>query len=152
MNKAALVKKIVAHLTGKMSLHVGAARSAHAEATHEQSRADDKYDTRGLEASYLARGQAMQFAETEQALAQFHTMTVRKFPPDDPADLGALVEVESGDERTIYFIGPGAGGTEIVHEKKTGSMRIEPYAMCVALKHTGTSRFSHSDFFGVIAP
>jgi hypothetical protein len=33
----------------------------------------------------------------------------------------------------------------------TGSIRIDPYAMCELLRHTGTSRFSASPAFGTIA-
>ena len=32
----------------------------------------------------------------------------------------------------------------------TGSIRIDPYAICVDARHTGTSRFVHSLSFGVI--
>ena len=35
---------------------------------------------------------------------------------------------------------------------KTGSMRIDPNAVCELDTHTETSKFSHSDFFGVIEP
>ena len=35
---------------------------------------------------------------------------------------------------------------------KTGSMRIEPKAMCVQDTETGTRRFSHSLFFGTKDP
>jgi transcription elongation GreA/GreB family factor len=118
VNKIALVKKIVAQLAGELELYAKAARAAHAEATHEQSKAENKYDTRGLEASYLARGQSRQAAETAQALKQFESMQLRRFGPDDPIDLGAVVEIERAGERSIYFIGPRAGGTEVRHEKQ----------------------------------
>ena len=65
VNKQSLVKKIIARLTGELELYAKAAHAAHAEATHEQSKAENKYDTRGLEASYLARGQSKQAAELE---------------------------------------------------------------------------------------
>ena len=68
MNKRALIKKIIAQLASGLDAYVRAARAAHAEATHEQSRAENKYDTRGLEASYLARGQSQQAAEIEAAV------------------------------------------------------------------------------------
>lgn len=113
MNKPALVKAIVAHLTEKVAQYAGAARSSRAEATDEESKAEDKYDTRGLEAAYLAAGQSRQMAETADALQQFATMTVQKFGRDDPIDLGALVELETRRERNLYFVGPSAGGTEI---------------------------------------
>ncbi len=118
MNKRALVKKIIARLDADLALYAKAARAAHAEATHEQSKAENKYDTRGLEASYLARGQSRQAAETEQARQQFEVLELRKFSADDEIDLSALVELEDKGERTIYFIGPRAGGMEIQHEKK----------------------------------
>ncbi len=119
MNKATLVKKIIAHLTDKIALQTGAARAAHAEATHEESKAEDKYDTRGLEASYLAAGQSRQMAETAAALQQFAQLKVRTFSAADPIDLGALVTVETKTETMNYFIGPAAGGTEVLHEEKT---------------------------------
>ncbi len=118
MNKNALVKKIIAHLAGELELYFKSARAAHAEATHEQSKAENKYDTRGLEASYLARGQSRQAAEIQEAIAQFEKLPLRKFEKDEVIDIGALVELESKVEKTFYFIGPRAGGTEILHEKK----------------------------------
>lgn len=117
VNKSALVKKIVAQLTAELELYFKAARAAHAEATHEQSKAENKYDTRGLEAAYLARGQSRQAAETGLALKDFESLVVRDFAPGEAIDLGALVELESKGERLWYFIGPRAGGTELVHNK-----------------------------------
>lgn len=118
MNKSALIKKIIADLEGKLALYAKAARTARDEATDDESKAEDKYDTRGLEASYLARGQSMHAAETEQALEQYQRLAARAFQPKDPIDVGALVELEGKDGQTFYFVGPCAGGTEIVHEKK----------------------------------
>ncbi|MFH0908574.1 MAG: transcription elongation factor GreAB [bacterium] len=118
MNKTLLVKKIIAHLTDKVALHVGAAKAAHVEATHEESKAEDKYDTRGLEASYLAAGQSKQLEEMADALQQFARMTVRKFQPTEAIDLSALVELETNEGRSLYFMGPSGGGTDVVHERK----------------------------------
>jgi transcription elongation GreA/GreB family factor len=118
MNKRALIEKIVKQLTSDLEGYLRAARAAHAEATHEQSRAENKYDTRGLEASYLARGQSKQAAEIEAAIEAFGKLDGRVFAPGEPVDLGALVELEGAGERTIYFIGPKAGGTEVMHQKR----------------------------------
>ena len=114
MDKRALIKKIVTQLRAELGLLLKAARSAHAEATHESSKAENKYDTRGLEASYLARGQSRQLAEAEKALQQFESLTVRKFGPSEPIDLTALIELEGKKEHAFYFLAPQAGGTEIV--------------------------------------
>jgi len=118
VNKKALIAKIIEQLTAELELFAKAARASHAEATHEQSKAESKYDTRGLEASYLARGQSRQLAETEQAIKQFEMLALLEFGPNVPIQLSALVELEGSGERAFYFMGPRAGGTEITHEEK----------------------------------
>ncbi|HEX3857233.1 MAG TPA: transcription elongation factor GreAB [Verrucomicrobiae bacterium] len=118
MNKRALIKKITAKLTDELEIYFRAAQFSRAEATHESSKAESKYDTRGLEASYLARGQSKQAAELEAAIAEFEKLAVRNFGADEPIDIGALVELEHGGENLFYFIGPRAGGTEVLHDKK----------------------------------
>lgn len=118
MNKRGLIKKILAQLTVELEVIFRAAHAAHAEATDEQNKAENKYDTRGLEASYLAHGQSRQAMETKAAITAFEQLEIRKFAVDDPIDLGALVELEHKGERLRYFIGPKAGGTEVVHEDR----------------------------------
>jgi transcription elongation GreA/GreB family factor len=118
MNKRALIRKIIVRLTEELEVYFRAANASRAEATHEQNKAESKYDTRGLEASYLARGQSRQAAEIESAIAEFEKLAVRKFGDGEAIDPGALVELETGGEHSFYFIGPRAGGMEVVHEKK----------------------------------
>ena len=118
MNKRTLIQKIVAKLTSELGVYFRAAQNSRAEATHEQSKAESKYDTRGLEASYLARGQSKQAAELEASIAEFEKLEARKFAPGEGVGIGALVELESDGERSFYFIGPRAGGTEVVQDKK----------------------------------
>jgi transcription elongation GreA/GreB family factor len=118
MNKRAIIQKIVARLTEELEVYFRAAQFSRAEATHESSKAENKYDTRGLEASYLARGQSKQAAEIQSAIAEFEKLPVKKFGADEPIGLGALVELEHGGENSFYFIGPRAGGTEVVHDRK----------------------------------
>jgi transcription elongation GreA/GreB family factor len=118
VKKSVIIQKIIERLSAELELFTKAARSSHAEATHEQNKAESKYDTRGLEASYLARGQSRQLAETEQSIAQFRSLDVLEFGPQSPIQLSALVELEGKGERLYYFIGPRAGGTEIRCDKK----------------------------------
>jgi transcription elongation GreA/GreB family factor len=118
MNKRAIIQKIAAKLVDELAVYLRAAQFSRAEATHEQNKAESKYDTRGLEASYLARGQSRQAAELEAAIAEFEKLGVKKFAAGDAIGLGALVELEQLGEKSLYFLGPRAGGTEIVHDKK----------------------------------
>ena len=118
MNKRELVQAIIEHLRAELESFARAARAAHAEATHEQSKAENKYDTRGLEAAYLARGQSKQASEAEQAIKQFEALRIREFARADPIDVGALVELRGRGEPAFYFIGPRAGGVEVLFDER----------------------------------
>lgn len=113
MNKHRLIEQILARLQEEQRRCADAARAAQAEATDEQSKAENKYDTRGLEASYLAHGQSRQAAEIEEALQLFGALPPRDFPPGEPASVGALLEVEQDGARELYFLAPAAGGMEL---------------------------------------
>jgi transcription elongation GreA/GreB family factor len=111
--KSAVVAAILDQLTAEAELYDRAARAAHAEATDEQSKAENKYDTRGLEASYLARGQSRQAAEVGQALVQFRALPLGE---SASVEVGALVQLTAGRDVTWYFLGPRAGGLEVTVE------------------------------------
>lgn len=118
MNKRLLLKQIVASLNETLALLEKAARASHAEATHESSKAESKYDTRGLEAAYLAGGQARQAREILDSIKLYQSLPLRDFAPGDPIDLTAVVELDAGGSRSIYFIGPRSGGLELQYEGK----------------------------------
>jgi transcription elongation GreA/GreB family factor len=113
VKKAEVIGAVIERLRADMELYQKAALAARLEATHEQSKAENKYDTRGLEASYLARGQSRQLAELEQAIVQFQKLGVTDWPDERGIDLGALVVLEAGKEKNFYLVGPRAGGTEV---------------------------------------
>src|SRR5436190_12732824 len=95
IKKADLMERIIEALHDSLAVLEKAAREAHAEATHESSKAENKYDTRGLEASYLARGQSKQAAEVAQAVHEFASLFPRNFKEGDAIDVGAFVELKS---------------------------------------------------------
>src|ERR1700733_10434993 len=95
MNKSLLIKQIIAALGESLDLLERAARASHAEATHESSRAESKYDTRGLEASYLAGGQARQAKEIMDSMKLYQSLATRDFAAGELIDLTAVVEVEA---------------------------------------------------------
>ena len=112
MTKSDLLAQIIARLAADLASLTNAALATHAEATDEENKSEDKYDTRGLEASYLAHGQSKAAEEAAQAVAQFQALPVRDFGAGEPISLGALVVLE-GRSRSHYLVGPRAGGTEI---------------------------------------
>ena len=118
MKKAQLVKQIITSLTESLGLLEKAARASHEEATHESSKAESKYDTRGLEAAYLAGGQARQAKEILSAIEAYEALVIRDFAPGEPVELAALVELDADGAPSTYFIGPKSGGLEIEHRRR----------------------------------
>lgn len=115
MNKDSIIKLIIAYLTKSVDLLVKAAQASHAEATHESSKPENKYDTRGLEAAYLAGGQSRQAREISDAIKHYESLIPRKFSPSEPIDVTAVVELETDGSRSTFFIGPRCGGLDVTY-------------------------------------
>jgi len=115
VNKPDLLRQIIATLSSELENLQRGARESFAAATDPDSKAENKYDTRTLEASYVARGQAQRVAELQQALHHFQALPVQPLPPGSAITTGSLVTLAGAEGKSHYFIGPGAGGTEVVH-------------------------------------
>ncbi|MES2706031.1 MAG: transcription elongation factor GreAB [Verrucomicrobiota bacterium] len=115
-DKQQITRKIIAALETEAESYRRAARAAQAAATDPDSKAENKYDTRTLEASYLARGVAVRVVETEQALAEWEAMPPRDFSAMLPVGVGALVVLENSQGRTCCCLGPGGGGLSVPHD------------------------------------
>lgn len=111
--KSLLLELIRSELRASFERLTSAALEAHAAATDPGSKAESKYDTRSLEASYLATGQARQVEELAEAIRMFDGLTLPEFSIDDPIDAGALVEVDLSGETQSFLLAPAAGGLEV---------------------------------------
>ena len=87
-----------------------AQRGAIEAATHEEAKPENDKDTRALEASYLARGQAMRIEELRRGLAEVAAFGLRDFDEQTPLALSAVVTVEDDEGEVTLFIAPHAGG------------------------------------------
>jgi hypothetical protein len=115
MKKTTILSAVLAHLEEDLHRLQAANEDASAGATNSESRAETKWDTCGLEASYLARGHALQF----KALAA-HVHELRSFVAPSykglPIGVGALVEVEQNKEQMLFFVLSCAGGIDVMVE------------------------------------
>lgn len=114
--KSQLLAQIRTELRAQLERLSRAAQEAHAAATDPGSKAEGKYDTRSLEASYLAAGQARQVDELAASVRTFDSLTLPDFGMEDAIDAGALVEVELHGESSWYLLVPTSGGTVISHD------------------------------------
>jgi hypothetical protein len=118
--KSELVELICSELRTRLERLAKAALAAHQAATDPGSKAESKYDTRSLEESYLATGQARQVKELGETLRTFENLRLRGFSKEEPIDAGALVALcKPGSSHKIYFLlAPASGGLEITYKKK----------------------------------
>lgn len=114
MNKQAVLDRVIAVLSQELAVLTRAAQDAFAAATDPDSRAENKYDTRSLEASYVARGQAQRVEDLQLALQTFQAMSGQAFPAGAAVILGSLVSLQRPDETSHYLLSPQAGGTEVI--------------------------------------
>lgn len=113
MSKEDLIRKLLSVLREQLDAGTRAAKATGEAATDPDSKAENKYDTRNLEASYLARGQAFRVAEVAEALRELESFSARRFDPQQPIGTGALVALHGAHESFHCFLCPAAGGTEL---------------------------------------
>ncbi|HTL37228.1 MAG TPA: hypothetical protein VL326_29040 [Kofleriaceae bacterium] len=112
-SKATLKTELLTLLEAQLASARAAHEAAAAAATHEESRAENDKDTRGLEQSYLARGHAQRVGELENAVAVTQTFVPRSFGEGDAIALGALVDIEDDGKPKRLFLAPHGGGIEL---------------------------------------
>jgi transcription elongation GreA/GreB family factor len=113
-NKQHVLHCIVEKLEVDLDVAIRAAQTAYETATHEENIAENKYDTLGLEASYLAAGQARRVEEIRQSLEKYRTLTLKPFDEQHGIQLGDLIVLQaaSGVEQQL-FLGPDAAGLKV---------------------------------------
>ncbi|MGP0171554.1 GreA/GreB family elongation factor [Pseudomonas sp. NCHU5208] len=116
MDKNQLLQQVLQHLQADLDQAHQAALSAHETATHEENVAENKYDTLGLEAAYLASGQARRVEELRQTLITWRQLRPRPFDDAQGIQLGALILLASEDGREQWlFLGPQGASMKLQH-------------------------------------
>ena len=82
-------------------------------ATHEEARPENEKDTRALEQSYLARGQAQRLVELKEAVALVQAMPTGAQTGDVRCSLGSVVEIDDDGKRQLYWIASTGGGAQL---------------------------------------
>ncbi len=117
--KNELIAAFIAQLESDLLIMKTAALAAHEAATNEESKPENEYDTRGLEASYIAGAQAKRALEIDEVLSLFKNLTVQEFKLDDPIRATALIHVKMGNTEKHLFMFPKGGGVQVKFQNKT---------------------------------
>lgn len=114
MDKSLLQQQVLERLAEDLRQVEEAARVAHETATHEENIAENKYDTLGLEAAYLATGQARRAEAIRHAIASWRQFRPRAYDASVGIQLGALVcLVDADDRQQQLFLGPEGGSMKL---------------------------------------
>jgi transcription elongation GreA/GreB family factor len=111
--KHALKEELVAVLAADLAARERAHRAAREGATHEEAKPENDKDTRALEASYLARGEALRVEELRKGLEDVRAMPVRALREGERAALGALVVADEDGDASVFWLVPYGGGTRL---------------------------------------
>jgi hypothetical protein len=115
LDKFLLQQQVLDRLAEDLLQAEQAARAAHETATHEENVAENKYDTLGLEAAYLATAQARRAGAIRRAMANWRQFRPRPYDASEGIQLGALVcLVDSDDKQQRLFLGPDGGSMMLV--------------------------------------
>jgi transcription elongation GreA/GreB family factor len=93
-----------------------AAKSSREYAIQDDFKSEGKYDTRAIEASYMASAQSARVEELKLDLQMIKELEVNHTP--NHIELGALVLLEQNDRDIWYFISSALGGTMLNIDNK----------------------------------
>jgi len=111
---------VCSQLEAQLAQQLAAANGARDEAISEENRPENRFDTRSLEAAYLAEGQARLVSELRESLVAWRALPVFPLGAGSPVSLGALVELaESGQDPRWYLVGPTSGGLELTDGQRS---------------------------------
>lgn len=119
MNKKGLLHLFESQIASSLAVLTQAALAARDAATHSESKAEDQYDTRGLEASYLAGAQSKRATELEELLAIYRHIDIKTFSASSPIAATAVVELDLDGTSSFYLLMPKGGGMGATFEGKT---------------------------------
>ncbi len=110
LDKKKILEMILEQLKQERGILMEAAQATYEAATHEENKPENEYDTRALEASYLAGAQAKRIGDIDEALSLLKNFTLKDFTANDPISASALVKVELNEKVSFLFLLPKGGG------------------------------------------
>lgn len=111
--KKALVDALLVKLEDELANMRRAAKDAAQAATHAEAKPENDKDTRALEASYLARGQAARVAEIETSLKELGGMALLDLAGKIVQASAVFALEDEEGAVSSFFYAPVGGGTSL---------------------------------------
>jgi transcription elongation GreA/GreB family factor len=111
VEKKKILDQLIAKAKEDLRLAKEAADSAASYRESGDMKAEGKYDTRSIEAGYLAGAQKKRVDEMQLELQLLEEIPRHDYGDDDDIAIGALVHIEHKGKTRPYLLSPTAGGT-----------------------------------------
>jgi hypothetical protein len=134
MDKRVILGRLVELMTEELEAARRASKDAAAYATDEEAKARSQWETQGLEASYLAAGQAGHAKELMADLQRLRASFEELVQPRHVAEIGTLLACSLDGETDWYFIAPVGGGEEFEVEGREITIMTPRSPLFSALK------------------
>jgi transcription elongation GreA/GreB family factor len=103
-DKRKLHSLLLETLRAELGAILNAAEMAKEGSNHEDAVAKSKYDTHGLELSYLAGSQFERARSAEAKIAVLENSLFNDYGEDDEIDIGALVRLEGPKQKARFYL------------------------------------------------
>ena len=113
-SKTALKTQLIGVLEADLALRERAYRAARDAATHDDAKPENDKDTRSLELTYLARGEALRVEDLRAAIADVRAMAINDARDEGPVRLGSVVMTDEDGAEAIFWLAPHGGGARLV--------------------------------------
>jgi len=136
INKAQLLKQVIAAIQSDLDRLESGVELAKAAKFESATRMQSRYDTFGVESSWVADGLATNLSERREALRELCNFRL----PDNPQEvcLGSIVGVgwPYGEVEDLYFILPAGGGLVLPLDGPPGEINVVTPRAPIARKLT----------------
>jgi transcription elongation GreA/GreB family factor len=109
-DKSAVLRAFADQAAAQLAALTKATEATYRAATDTDSRAENKYDTRTLEASYLARGQAQRVEELRAVHSQFEAWLTGNALPPEAVAVSTWVTLKMSNGISLSFLIALKGG------------------------------------------
>ncbi len=132
--KKKLIAHLITHVQAEMATMRKAALDAAEGATHAEAKPENDKDTRAIEASYLAAGQAARFRQLEVSLKVLTGLDLLELPKTAPITATAVVTLEDEEgEHSSFLLLPSFGGVVLELEGNKIQVVTPPSPLGTAL-------------------
>jgi hypothetical protein len=111
-DKRRVMERLVERLAATQTQMADLAEGIRRDATHEEAKPENDKDTRALEQTYLARGQAMRAEALVEQIQLLRSIALGPLPKTSPVVAGALVALTDDEGTRCLFFAPHGGGYE----------------------------------------